>query len=207
MPKLTDYLNDAEKGVLTACTGCPRNPKHTSNTCFSQSCPDHFANENPVVVAILRDPGGYAPYTKVNCFYCNEDRTAKNVSEWFKHLSIEPKEWYATNAVMHGSDLTMNKDTLNHCKDVLREQIRLLSPKLVIGFGKEATWSLYNIQRFEGYCDKFKEIEYAGPVEWFDGTYVAIMPNPSGMGTANAGGKANVVSLWKKLGAWLEKNR
>lgn len=185
---------------------------------FSRSCPEHYALDNPLIFGVARDPAGSpnsATETNVNCFICNQDQTARNMKSLSKKLGIPIDKWYATNAVMHGihgDNKKPNSKTLKHCRHVLEEQIRLLTPRLIIGFGSVAHSSLYQIMPFYEPRSKFKEIVMdsnkllRGPWEWINDSYIVVLPHPSLRGTNNIGGTAVRNELWNQLGLWIQDN-
>ena len=168
---IVDLLNQAEAGLLGACRTCvwsPRNGRHMS---FGVSCEDHGLSWRTETRAnsmlIVQDPADTTPQeTGRLCTVHNarnpSDKTARHSLELWNAAvaldSAEPnalglmKRHYWTNAIMHGAPsvtgLRANKDiesARKSCSDVLRSQIRLLAPKVVIAKGTVAVNSLHDI--------------------------------------------------------------
>ena len=218
---LEEFLNRARKGELESCQGCPRRPTLDNLTVFSENCKAHFASSHPLIMCLTRDPAGSpggSARTQVNCFYCNTDQTAQNVLHLFnKYLRIHgitPRDWYATNAVKHGT-IGENKApdvvTIQKCSKVLEGEIQDLKPKIIIAFGKEAAESLAVISYFKNYRSTVRDMvadaegHIRPPCRWLYDTYVAVLPHPSNRGINNYGW-STVEGWWKQLGQCIRNN-
>jgi hypothetical protein len=162
---LTELLKNAENGYHSACKECPWNPKRVEKPAFGVSCIEHgidwSGKASAVSVLVAQDPGGTTPEkTRRLCGICNT-KNATDLSAqhgyflWKAAVSLADsgldarrymKNHYWTNAVMHGvkNDTQLEK-ARGHCKDILFEQINLLSPRIIIATGKVACESLFDL--------------------------------------------------------------
>ena len=113
---------------------------------------------------------------------------------------------------IHGMNNNPGTKTMNHGRIVLKDQIQLLAPSLVIGFGQVAYTSLNKIMPFGTPRSSFndtvmdREMRLRGPWRWMNNSYIEILPHAGGMGTANIGGAAIRNELWHQLGLWIQDN-
>lgn len=148
---------------------CPFSPKVFSRSAFGTSCTKHghgfnwaASNGSAVSMTVLQDPLGTTPeQTGKLCFVCNRknpsDATAQNAYElWKAGVSLQFEENdelrymdgnYIANATMHGkkADLQERELARQCCAKVLRKQISLLSPRVIIACGQAAATSLHEI--------------------------------------------------------------
>lgn len=190
---LEGLLQSAKCGVHIACQGCPWNPISLGSVMgnakipFGKSCCDHGIDYNSSTAAvsmqIWQDPWGTTPAeTGCLCFVCNSkkltDHTAKNARDlWMAAVALRdlkgddnrylPKHYW-TNAVMHGADgrdrSKQLKQARSYCKGVLLEQMRALSPEVVIACGKVAADSLFDLKLLK---KSWKEVRKS----FFQGAY------------------------------------
>jgi hypothetical protein len=177
------FLNDVKNGEHVHCKYCPWNPQKVGLIAFGLSCEDHGINwsqaENAISMQIVQDPAGTTPgKTGRLCFVHNSknpsDKTAQHAYDLWKttvsfdnYENVDPylKKHYWTNALLHGADKVTQKElrktpvleTARHCcANVLNEQIKLLSPKVIIVNGEYAAKSLFEL----GYLSiKWNEIK------------------------------------------------
>lgn len=168
---ITQLLEEAEKGNLEYCKGCPWSPKHEINLGFGVSCIEHGINwkkEKKVnSMLIVQDPGDTTPHqTGRLCVVHNaknpSDKTAQNnLQLWNAAVSLKHSEsesggylkmHYWTNAIMHGAsgstglrEKSIMKAARKCCSNVLALQISALKPNVIIAKGTEAVNSLHEI--------------------------------------------------------------
>jgi hypothetical protein len=176
---LTNLLKNAESGLHPACEECPWNPKRADKPpAFGVSCIKHGVDwsvpASAVSVLIARDPAGTTPEkTGILCGVCNSqfatDRSAQHgYSLWKAAVSLAEsgqnanrymKNHYSTNAIMHGVLKDKNLERARVCcKNILLEQIKLLSPKIIIACGKDASNSLFELNIISKHWDVFKSV-------------------------------------------------
>lgn len=154
---LDALLHHAERRELTACGRCPRSVTEVYGV-WAACCPQDFYDSTRTCKAmfVYRDPSagsGGPGTTGILCADHNTDQSARWFRRFTDTLGPIKKEIYLTNAVMHGrSDASspnhhrVNKAperaSLNSCYKVLRRQIEILRPELVVGFGFHAAWGV-----------------------------------------------------------------
>lgn len=191
---LAGVLQASAAGSHPACVGCPWNPQSVGPIAFGTSCCVHGVDwtqpTSAVSIQIVRDPGGSTPEkTGRLCFVCNRqtttDRTAQNASALWdaavaagQNPSVSAallRGHYWTNAVMHGGTGPLAdflESARHHCTGVLRDQLQLLQPKIVIASGKDAADSLFEIgvlkRRWAGFRTSLNKDVYSetasGPI-------------------------------------------
>lgn len=162
---LVSLLESVEKGIHSACSGCPSNPKAISEVAFGVSCRKHgvdwsLPQVSAVSMMIVRDPANTTPeITGKLCFVCNSanatDGTAQHAfALWRAAVSLADRgeaayrylnQHYWTNAAMHGTDESRLRQARRCCVAVLNEQMEELAPRVVIASGTEAATSLYDL--------------------------------------------------------------
>lgn len=159
-----DLLDAARRGAHRACAGCPSSPRRLPNPAFGVSCLEHGIDwgtpASAISMVIPRDPANTTPArTGKLCFVCNSqnpsDRSALHQFElWRAAVALADEgeqsrrylgRHYWTNAVLHGSDEEGLESARRCCREVLRDQIKLLSPKVIIAAGDAAAKSLHEI--------------------------------------------------------------
>lgn len=170
--KITQILEEAEKGNLECCADCPWSPKKIHNIGFGVSCVEHgldWQNKNRAnSMYIAQDPGDTTPQeTGRLCAIHNaknsSDKTAQQSNKlWSAAVSLDydnpekggyMKENYWVNSIMHGASKNTglrDKDFIKYvanyfCSKVLKLQIISLQPKVIIANGIVAVNSLYEI--------------------------------------------------------------
>ena len=167
--ELFELLEKAKRGDLESCRLCPWSPAGwgSSPIAFGVSCREHGidyeSSSKATSVSIAQDPANTTPEkTGRLCAVHNSqeyrDETAQNWLELWKAAVAQNEggdhdpylgSHYWTNAIMHGapkgSQLSMQKtQAQRQCAHVLRKQIELLSPKVVVACGKVAAKSLFD---------------------------------------------------------------
>jgi hypothetical protein len=161
---LQQTLRAAEGGGHPACQSCPSSPKRASGAAFGVSCREHgidwSSSGSAVSFMVVRDPANTTPaQTGKLCFVCNSlnpsDRTAQHAFALWRaavaladrgaaaHRYLDTHYW--TNAAMHGTDTRRLEQARRACTPVLREQIELLSPRVIIASGVQAATSLGDV--------------------------------------------------------------
>ena len=157
-------LRNAKAGRLPACSQCPSSPRWFANPAFGESCRCHgldwSSSASAVSMMVVRDPAGTTPSTNGRlCFVCNSesptDRTAKHAfALWRAAVACADERpaslhyldrHYWTNAAMHGSDKSRLERARRCCTAVLRDQVAVLSPTVIVASGVEAVTSLQEI--------------------------------------------------------------
>lgn len=170
MSVLEDRLNQAERGDLSACMGCPWNPKTALKpVAFGTSCTKHGADWRtgaPVVsMSVVQDPSDTTPSsTGLLCHFCNSsnpsDRSAQNTHAlWSAAVARQGNDFlnthYWTNAAMHGLSGGKVLDAVAYCSVVLKQQIELLKPAVIIANGTAAAAALHQLgalrKKWSGY--------------------------------------------------------
>lgn len=168
---LAELLALAKEGALPACADCPWSPRTEPLVGFGISCDEHGIRWQSAVIAnsmlVFQDPADTTPHeTGRLCAVHNannpSDKTAQQIlALWNATVSLATdnpaeggylKAHYWTNSIMHGasestglrSPLVMSR-ARQHCQNVLREQITLLRPRVLIATGKEAFDSLFKL--------------------------------------------------------------
>jgi len=175
---LIELLHSVEIGEFAACQPCPWNPKkHKENVDFGKSCILHgidwTKSDKAISMLIAQDPAGTTPSKTGNlCGVCNvqfsTDKSAQHgYALWKAAVSLadsgsEAKRFfnnhYWTNATMHGiKDDKQREIARQCCEEILFEQIRILSPQVIIVTGKSAAESLFNLKLISRHWDEFKE--------------------------------------------------
>lgn len=166
MKTLDSLLHDAGAGEHPARDGCPWSPKELGAVAFGVSCEKHgVGHETPsaLSIQISQDPAGTTPEkTGRLCAVCNggnpTDRTARNgLALWEAAVARGALEGdaylrghYWTNAMMHGAPngtpaRRKKRQARDQCSEVLRGQLTLLRPKVVVACGMDASESLHRI--------------------------------------------------------------
>ncbi len=172
IPPIRELLPKAENGNHSECRDCHWTPSG-KRIAFGTSCRTHGVDWHnhcrPISMQIVQDPGDTTPAETGNlCFTCNSenptDRTAQQCFDlWRAAVSLRwdvetsdeyLKNHYWTNAILHGAPNTGNlrqyiDDARQSCSSLLREQITLLSPRVIIACGESAANSLYEIGLLE----------------------------------------------------------
>ncbi len=180
---LNTLLSQAELGSLPACASCPSSPHNAEGTAFGISCTEHGVDwkygSRTISMMILSNPAGTTPaHTGRLCFVHNSenpsDKTAQNafalwraaVSLEFNEKKDEAKRYlkanYWTNAALHGTDEKKLNAARKCCTTVLKAQIDVLSPKIIIACGIDAANSLFEIGLFTKPWEEFKDIFNTG---------------------------------------------
>lgn len=188
---MKQLLEEAKLGTHTGCKDCPWNPRTVGPISFGESCEEHgvswSAPGNAVSMQIVQDPAGTTPEkTGRLCFVHNSknlsDKTAQHAYDLWKatvsfdnNESLDPflKNHYWTNALLHGADKNdprkLRKSGIMEkarkcCKQLLHEQIKSLSPKVILANGECAAKSLYEIgfisSRWEDFKQEFAQRPY-----------------------------------------------
>jgi hypothetical protein len=174
---LMDFLLSIEYGNHDECSHCPWNPKRIKSSAFGVSCVKHGIDWNyqdsAVSVLIAQDPAGTTPEkTGYLCIVCNSQFETDNSARhgfalWKAAVSLaqtgqEAKRYmkghYWTNAIMHGVKDKQREKARACCKNILNEQLTLLSPRIIIATGKVASESLYDIGLLSKRWDDFKKM-------------------------------------------------
>lgn len=180
---MQQLLEKAKLGTHRGCKNCPWNPKVVGPIAFGVSCTEHGVDWSKDVKAIsmqiVQDPAGTTPdKTGRLCFVHNSqnpsDKTAQHAyALWNATVSydtterIDPliKNHYWTNALLHGADKVRQKELRKSgpletarkcCAQLLREQIDLLNPKVILASGEFAVNSLFDIGYLSKRWDDFK---------------------------------------------------
>lgn len=139
-------LRSAKEAALAECKDCPRSLSMLGNDerLFASCCKDHYSLEPCLVMFIYRDPSrskvGCAKDNLI-CCYCHDDQTALNHRKLMEHYKIDTKQIYNTNAVLCGSrskNSAPSTAVIRKCSKVLRRQIELINPGIIVTFGLEA---------------------------------------------------------------------
>lgn len=143
-PTLDDLLSRAGAKSLTACIPCPLR----GSDVFGRPCPEHYATEHADVMFVAKDPGAGGPQnTGVLCAYHNApfDDTAAYKKTLLDEAGVDAKRIYSTNACMHGAPGNQGPPgaAFRACAEVLRRQIEVVDPRLIVTHGKEALKSTY----------------------------------------------------------------
>ncbi len=140
MSRLEAILEKARGSGHSECEGCPRKRFPV----FGRSCSVHYAGENAKGMFVLRDPSvgenGVAGDGLV-CCYCHADKTAIRHRGMMKKYRLDPKDFYITNAVLHGpagQNKAPNKAAVSSCSGVLRSQIDAVAPRVIVTLGDHA---------------------------------------------------------------------
>lgn len=162
MSKIAELLDKVSKFQHEACNGCELADEKIA--VFGRSCVEHHfdwrKDGKAGIISIGQDPSKSTPeYTGVLCNICNRinkrDKSSFNSFDLMKAAIIcdwefdesRPhkyyKMWYVTNAIKHGLkrdvSVKINKDKiLKRCSKILKEEIMILQPRLVIAFGRMA---------------------------------------------------------------------
>ncbi len=178
--KLFELLDEAKQGNLESCKSCPWSPAELKSyhVAFGVSCREHGvdykSSSDAVSVSISQDPANTTPEkTERLCAVHNsqehKDKTAQNWLELWKAAvtrdageSHDPYlgRHYWTNAIMHGAPKEHRKHmrkAQRQCYHVLREQIELLSPKVVVACGEVAANSLFDAHFISQHWSEFRE--------------------------------------------------
>jgi len=170
---MEQLLKEARLGTHKNCKNCPWNPIKVGPIAFGVSCEEHgFTWSTPgsaISMQVVQDPAGTTPgKTGRLCFVHNsknpKDKTAQHAYDLWKatvsfdiDTGIDPylKKHYWTNALLHGAD-KINQPELRksivlecarkECAKLLDEQIKLLSPRVIIVNGEYAAKSLFDIK-------------------------------------------------------------
>lgn len=171
MDRLSALLQEAGRGKHEACSSCVWNPSRIGAMAFGTSCAEHtHAQDRPALaVSLARDPGGTTPErTSRLCPVHNsfsDQSAAHGFDLWRAAISMSPqthpyfdplmRRTYFTNAILHGvptrdsrsgEERQRLKRLLNRalaaCADVLRAQLTLLQPKVIMVFGESAEQAL-----------------------------------------------------------------
>jgi len=180
---MKQLLEKARLGTHRGCKNCPWNPKVVGPIAFGMSCTEHGVDWSTDVKAvsmqIVQDPAGTTPgKTGRLCFVHNSrnltDKTAQHAyALWNATVSfdisdsIDPhiKNHYWTNALLHGADKEKQKELRKSgplesarkcCAQLLREQIDLLTPKVILANGEYAAKSLFDIGYLSTRWNDFK---------------------------------------------------
>lgn len=167
MEPLYSLLRSAGEGKLPVCDGCPWSPKKLGSVAFGVSCREHGvhhgAASGALSVQVSQDPAGTTPEeTGRLCAVCNSgnptDRTARNgLALWEAAVARGTHDGaaylrghYWTNAVMHGAPngtpaRKEKRRARERCSEILRAQLLLLRPEVVIACGVDASESLHGI--------------------------------------------------------------
>lgn len=174
---IAQLLSAIQGGQYPACEGCPWNPKSTGKAAFGVSCREHGVDwtvqGRAISMLIARDPAGTTPATTGKlCGFCNTRnptdhsanhgfqlwKAAVSLSESTQDSTRYMKTHYWTNAIMHGVDKDSRMiEARAYCRNILLEQIRLLSPKVIIACGKDAARSLFEGGLISTPWDVFKQ--------------------------------------------------
>lgn len=188
MSDLSVLLEGAKQGDLATCQQCPWNPTTApEKPAFGISCRDHGSDydssDSAISVQVAQDPGGTSPErTELLCFVHNTDGTARNARAlWKAGVARQWDDWdsdkdqyiqthYWTNAIMHGfpqaSRLRKQEaQAREQCLRVLREQIQVLSPKVIIALGKKAADSLLDAELLKTRWEQFSSSLTTGAYE------------------------------------------
>ncbi|MEM1515723.1 MAG: hypothetical protein QXH24_06755 [Candidatus Bathyarchaeia archaeon] len=159
---------NARRGKFLCCQDCPRHPLR-GNPVFAEGCPLH-QTESPLILFVFQDPASPKRRGVIGCSadgrvcpWCHTDFSAINFREKLFPLikeivpEIEVKgryRIYCINAVLHGPRYNAPPPTraLRSCSHILKAYVRLLRPKIVMGLGIKARYSLalaFGIQNFE----------------------------------------------------------
>lgn len=171
---LAHTLESSETGVHMSCQKCPWSPKRTKKAAYGVSCREHGIDwsvpTSAVSIQIAQDPAGTTPErTGRLCDVCNSRNPSDHSAQhgfalWKAAVSLAQsgqaarkylKHHYWTNAVMHGVKDKSLEEARTCCKGILREQIELLSPCIIIVCGKVAAESLYDLKLISRYWDDF----------------------------------------------------
>ncbi len=173
---ISTLLQMAEFGTHPACKTCPWNPLYEKNAAFGVSCKKHGVDwktpQKAISLLVAQDPAGTTPQKTGNlCGVCNAQystdhsaqhgyalwKAAVSLADSGQTVSEYMKRHYWTNAIMHGvKDDKRYKDARACCKNILLEQINLLSPKIIIATGKVAIESLLDLKLISNKWDDFK---------------------------------------------------
>ena len=165
--ELLELLEKAKCGNLEPCRSCPWSPAgwESFHVAFGASCREHGidyeSSSKAVSISIAQDPANTTPSeTGRLCAVHNSqeyrDKTTQNWLELWKAAVAQSEgedhdpylgNHYWTNAIMHGvpTAYRTNKQKTQaqrQCAHVLREQIKLLSPKVVVACGEVTAKSL-----------------------------------------------------------------
>ena len=179
---LVNLLESLESGSHAACTGCAWRPSSGRSVAFGTSCLKHGIKWNQqskaISMQISQDPAGTTPEeTGRLCAVCNSlnptDKSAQQgIALWragvvrdsdgdagTKYLSRH----YWTNAVMHGAkDRDYLESARSSCTAVLRDQISVLAPKVIIAGGRVAAKSLNDIGLLKNTWNAFRSSFHHG---------------------------------------------
>lgn len=182
--ELFELLEKAKQGNLESCRSCPWSPAEweSFHVAFGVSCREHGidyeSSSKAVSVSIAQDPANTTPSeTGRLCAVHNSqkyrDKTAQNWLELWKAAVAQNEggdrdlylgSHYWTNAIMHGvpTAYRTNKQKTQaqrQCTHVLRKQIELLSPRVVVACGEVAAKSLFDTrlvsQRWSEFSERF----------------------------------------------------
>lgn len=173
---LKHTLAAAEIGAHCGCIDCPSNPKAVPSAAFGTSCRDHgidWSTPRPAVsMTIVRDPADTTPASTTKlCFVCNSenpsDGTARHAFDlWRAAVALADDGWqaeryldchYWTNAAMHGTVESNLPRARRCCTVVLRHQIDLLSPRVIIASGTDAATSLHELGLLQRPWSRFRD--------------------------------------------------
>lgn len=169
---MKQLLEEARLGAHSSCKNCPWNPKIVGPVAFGVSCTEHgidwTADAKAISMQVVQDPAGTTPgKTGRLCFVHNSqnpsDKTAQHAYALWKatvsfdnsdHIDPYIQKHYWTNALLHGADKKTQKELRKSvpletarkcCAVLLREQIDLLNPKVILANGEYAAKSLFDI--------------------------------------------------------------
>ncbi len=161
---LQTVLEAAKGGDHAACQSCPWRPRSDRRLAFGESCQDHGikwqSGASTVSMQIGQDPANTTPATTGKlCFVCNSenrtDKTAQHAFDlWKAAVALGSAgesarcyldKHYLTNSMMHGGPVGERPAARTCCTKVLYDQIRSLSPKVIIACGESAATSLKDV--------------------------------------------------------------
>jgi hypothetical protein len=171
-------LQNAKAGTHAACAGCVWKPNAGRAVAFGTSCLKHGINWHSqlkaISVQISQDPAGTTPEkTGCLCAVCNSanatDHSAQQgIALWRAGVERDSdgdggarflSRHYWTNAVMHGTgDRWQLSAAQASCTAVLRDQIGLLAPRVIIACGTYAAASLQEIGVLKGSWQGFRPL-------------------------------------------------
>ena len=173
---LMDFLQRIKYGNHDDCKKCPWNPKQNNLSAFGVSCVKHGVDwsvqDTVVSVLIAQDPARTTPEKTGNlCVVCNSKFATDNSAQhgyflWKAAVSLSQtgqdanrymKNHYWTNAIMHGVEDKQREKARACCKNILNEQLTLLSPQIIIATGKVASESLYELGIISKQWDDFNQ--------------------------------------------------
>lgn len=187
---MKQLLEEAKLGTHEKCRYCPWNPITVGPIAFGESCTEHGINWSSSGQAksmqVVQDPAGTTPGTTGRlCFVHNSknlsDKTARHAFDlWKATVAFDStevsdpylKNHYWTNALLHGADKITQKQLRNSttlikarrcCAQLLKEQIKLLSPKVIFANGEYAVTSLFELGYISSPWEKVKQVFSLGP--------------------------------------------